>query len=165
MGKLWGKDIPERMKGIVFVSASWLDLEGQPGAPLAPFYASEPTARLGGSAMLVYAGEFDTHVAAARALANKAKRDIETGNPAQALPVARQAVEVAQSFPYAHYWYGIALAANGQPQEGLLECSIARRLALEDGWNQARNREAAAIQQQMEEIAQKFDLSLPPAVE
>ena len=165
MGKLWGKDVPERMKGIVFVSASWLDLEGQPGAPLAPFYASEPTARLGGSAMLVYAGEFDTHVAAARALANKAKRDIETGNPTEALPAARQAVEVAQSFPYAHFWYGISLAANGQPQAGLLECSIARRLTLVDGWNRGRNREAATIRQQMQDIAQKFDLPLPPEVE
>jgi hypothetical protein len=164
VGQLWGRDVPERMKGIVFVSASWLQLEGQPGGPLAPFYASEPTARLGGSAMLVYAGEFDTHVAAARALANKAKRDIENGKPTEALPVAKQAVELAQSFPYAHYWYGVSLAANDQPQEGLLECSIARRLALADARNQTRNREAATIEQEMEDIAQKFDLPLPPGV-
>ncbi len=62
MGVAWAGDVPERMKGIVFISSSWLQVDGQPGGTLAPFFAAEPTTRLGGSAMLVYEGEFDTHV-------------------------------------------------------------------------------------------------------
>lgn len=85
MGVLVESDLPTHMKGIVFVSSTYLQVEGQPGGPLAPFYASEPTACLGGSAMLVYEGEFDTTVAAARALDHKALSYLIAGDIRKAL--------------------------------------------------------------------------------
>jgi hypothetical protein len=155
MGVLTESDLTPRMKGIVFVSSSSLQIEGQPGGPLAPFYASEPKARLGGSAMLVYEGEFDTSVAAARALDNETGAALAHGDSIQALSLAKQAAELAQSSSSAHKWYCVALALNGRPQEAFQECSLARRLALADPWKQGEV-------QEIERIARQLDL-LPPA--
>lgn len=132
MGVFWHEGVPERIKGIVFVSSSWLQIEGQPGGPLAPFHTALPKARLGGSAMLVYVGEFDTRVAAARALDHKAIVSLIAGDYERALPLAKRAVELSQSSSYAHTVYCNALESNGQRDAGLSECDVARRLSLED---------------------------------
>jgi hypothetical protein len=164
MGAAWGADVPERMNGIVFVSSSWLQVDGQPGGALAPFAAAEPTDLLGGSAMLVYEGEYDTHVAAARALNNKAFALLRLDRPMDALPVAKRSVELAQSSSAAataHYMYGVSLALTGQPEEGLSECAIARNLALADGDSQ----KVEKATQYMKSIAQRYNLLLPPGVE
>jgi hypothetical protein len=132
MGNFFGTPLPARMNGIVFISSSWLALWGQPGGPYAPFYESRPTASLGGSAMMVYEGEFDTRVAAARALDNQAKQLLlERQNAAAMLP-ATEAVEVAPSNATAHYMYGVALLYNGYPQQALGECTAALKEALPD---------------------------------
>ena len=97
-----------------------------------PFYAAEPTARLGGSAMLVYEGEFDTRVAAARALDNQVKRLLFEGQyPAAMLP-AEEAVEMSPSTATAHDMYGVTLLYNGYSQQALGECSAALKMALPD---------------------------------
>jgi hypothetical protein len=133
MGNHWETELPTRMKGIVFVSSSWLQIDGYSGGPLAPFAAVEPKSRLGGSAMLVYEGEFDTRVAAARALDSTANRLLmEGGHPAEALLPAREAVEMSQSTAATHYKYCLALAINGYIQQGLGECSVALKLAQAD---------------------------------
>jgi 4-amino-4-deoxy-L-arabinose transferase-like glycosyltransferase len=132
MGNYFETELPDRMEGIVFISGSWLALWGHPGGPYSPFYASEPKARLGGSAMLVYEGEFDTRVAAARALDNKANRLLKAGKHAAALLPAREAVEVSQSTATAHDIYCLALLYNGHPQQALGECAVAQTLALPD---------------------------------
>ena len=164
MGTAWGADVPERMKGIVFISSSWLPVDGQPGGALAPFAATEPTALLGGSAMLVYEGEFDTRVAAARALNNKAFALLRLDRPMDALPVAKRSIELAQSSSAAataHYMYGVSLALTGQPEEGLSECVIARDLALADRDQQ----KADKATRYMKSIAQRYNLLLPPGVQ
>jgi hypothetical protein len=132
MGNYFVAELPARMNGIVFVSSSWLALWGQPGGPYASFYESEPKARLGGSAMLVYEGEFDTRVAAARALDNQVKRLLYAGQyPAAMLP-AEEAIQVAPSTATAHDMYGVALLYNGYSQQALGECSAALKMALPD---------------------------------
>jgi phage tail sheath gpL-like len=82
--------------------------------------------------MLVYEGEFDTRVAAARALDNKANRLLKAGKHAAALLPAREAVEVSQSTATAHDIYCLALLYNGHPQQALGECAVAQTLALPD---------------------------------
>lgn len=164
VGIEWAGDLPERMNGIIFVSSTWLQVDGQPGGALAPFSAAEPKARLGGSAMLVYEGEFDAHVAAARALGNKALVLISLGRPKEALPVAKRSVELARSSSSAgaaHEVYGVSLALNGQPEEGLSECFIARNLALAEG-NQFVAQKATEY---MKSMAKHFNLVLPPGVQ
>jgi len=132
MGDHWETQLPARMKGIVFVSSTWLQIDGRPGDPLAPFHQSQPKALLGGSAMLVYEGEFDTRVAAARALDNKVLRLLRGGDPKAAMLPAAEAAEMAQSWAFARDLYGVVLARNGYLQQGLLECETAIKLAQSD---------------------------------
>ena len=114
------------------------------------FHAVEPTARLGGSAMLVYHGEFDTHLAAASALDNKVTRLLGADdNPDAILPLAREAVEIAPSSYRTHDAYCGALKATGDTRQALSECSVALGLAEAD----PRGRRAArGITDQMEGI-------------
>jgi hypothetical protein len=162
LGVLTGSYLPTHMKGIIFVSGSSLQLEEQPGGPLAAFAASEPKDHLGGSAMLVYEGEFDTRVAAARALDNLVVARLAGGYNGEALSLAERAAELAQSSPSAHKWYCISLALNGQPQAALSECSMARKLALADPRKQ---REGQEMDLTIKQIAQQFGLLPPPGVE
>ena len=150
MGDHWEAELPLHMKGIVFVSGSWLYVYGHEGEPLSSFHAVEPTARLGGSAMLVYHGEFDTHLAAASALDNKVTRLLGADdNPDAILPLAREAVEIAPSSYRTHDAYCGALKATGDTRQALSECSVALGLAEAD----PRGRRAArGITDQMEGI-------------
>ncbi|MGC2210169.1 MAG: glycosyltransferase family 39 protein [Candidatus Korobacteraceae bacterium] len=132
MGNYFGTPLPARMNGIVFISSSWLALFGQPGGPYAPFYESQPKARLGGSAMMVYEGEFDTRVAAARALDNQAKTLVLERQCAAAMLPAEEAVEMSPSTASAHYMYGVALLYNGRPDLALGECTTALKEVLPD---------------------------------
>jgi hypothetical protein len=132
MGNHWETELPARMKGIVFVSSSWLQIEGRPGDPLAPFNESQPKALLGGSAMMVYEGEFDTRVAAGGALENKALRLLHSSDPKAALFSAAKAVEMAPSSARAHYYHCVALAFGGYPQQEIPECETAIKLAERD---------------------------------
>jgi 4-amino-4-deoxy-L-arabinose transferase-like glycosyltransferase len=161
MGAFVGPDLPTRMKGIVFVSSTYLEVEGQPGGPLAPFYASEPKDTLGGSAILIYEGEFDTTVAAARALDQKALSYLSVYDVNKALPLAKRAAEMARSYAYAHEVYCVSLDWNGEPRESLAECSVARNLALADG----DQKEVQNITRQIKGIAQRSGLQVPPGVE
>jgi 4-amino-4-deoxy-L-arabinose transferase-like glycosyltransferase len=162
MGAMTGSNLTEHMRGIVFVSSSWLQVEGQPGGPLAPFYASEPKARLGGSAMFVYEGEYDTSVAAARALCNLTGVLLESGDRANALLLARHAVELAPSYERSHYWYGITLVTNGYVQDGLFECSTARKLAMTDPLNQP---DARNMTRYIQYISQEIGSPVPPEMQ
>jgi 4-amino-4-deoxy-L-arabinose transferase-like glycosyltransferase len=141
MGNHWETELPVRMKGIVFVSSSWLQIDGHPGDPLAPFRESQPKALLGGSAMLVYEGEFDTRLAASRALDNKVLRLLQGGNFRAALFPSAEAVEMAQSSARAHDYYCVALASNGFPQQAIPECETARKLVESDPLHRAELRQ------------------------
>jgi hypothetical protein len=132
MGNHWETQLPARMKGIVFVSSSWLQVDGRPGDPLAPFNESQPKALLGGSAMMVYEGEFDTRAAAGGALENKALRLLHSSDPKAALFPAAKAVEMAPSSARAHYYHCVALAFSGYPQQEIPECETAIKLAERD---------------------------------
>ncbi len=130
-------DLPLRMKGIVFVSSSWLQVYGHPGTPLSPFYSIfhgvEPKARLGGGAVLVYEGEFDTHIAAATILDDRILRLLRSRiNPAAILPPAEKLVEFEPTSFRSHDLYCIALTANRNVRQAFGECTIALRLAKAD---------------------------------
>jgi hypothetical protein len=157
-------DVPEHMKGIVFVSSTWLQLEGQRGGPLAPFYAVEPTARLGGSAVLVYEGDFDTRVAAARALDIKVGELMEKHNPVEALRLAERGAELAPANVFARNLYGLMLVLNGRTREGLGECAVSRALALA-GTGPRNQQMALEIARQMQSISQGSGVPLPPGAE
>ena len=162
MGFLRMDAIPERMTGIVFVSSSALALEGQPGGELAPFYTSKAKVRLGGSAVLVYEGDFDTRVLAARALTLGALTHLIDGQRQEAMSSAEQSVALAPNNAVGRQLLCLTLVANRRPQEGLLQCSIARNLALA---NPRSSELADEITRQMRGIATQSSLPLPPGVE
>lgn len=159
MGNNWNLELPERMNGIVFVSSTLLQREGQPGDPLAPFVHLKPKALLGGSAVLVYEGEFDTRVLASRALDLKAIPMLNAGRVQEGLALTRRAVDFAPSSPHTHFWYCGALAVDDQPEAALAECAVARNLALAGPENPLA---LHVIEKQMKEIADHFGLPLPP---
>jgi len=144
MGNHWEAELPAHMKGIVFVSSSWLQIDGRPGDPLAPFRESQPKALLGGSAMLVYEGEFDTRLAVARALNNKVLRLLRSGDPRSALFPAAEGIEMAPSSARAHDYYCVALASSGYAQQALLECETAIKLAQGDPLSRAESQQQYA---------------------
>jgi len=73
---------------------------------------------------------------------------------------------LAQDFqrysPYPRFCYCGALTVNDRPQERLLECSIARKLALADPWSREK---VSIIEKRMKDIAVHFDLPLPAGLE
>ncbi|MGA9900828.1 MAG: glycosyltransferase family 39 protein [Terriglobales bacterium] len=132
MGNHWETELPARMRGIVFVSSSWLQIDGRPGDPLAPFNQSRPKALLGGSAMMVYEGEFDSRAAAGAAFENTTLRLLHSADPKTALLPAAQAVEMAPWSARAHYYHCVALAFSGYPNQEIAECETAIKLAAGD---------------------------------
>jgi hypothetical protein len=101
-------------------------------------------------------------VASARAFDNKALHRLDSGNFAEALLPAKQAVEIFPESTRARDLYCRSLVSSDKPHEALVECAEARRLALLEPWNQKGAQEAT---QRMKYIAERFHLPLPPGVE
>jgi len=162
MGDHWDDRVPAKMKGIAFISSTWLQVNGTPGKALEPFAGVQPTALLGGSAMLVYEGEFDTHLLAARALDVKVLLFQMAINRPGALAASEEALRIAPDSAVAHHAYGVSLALSGYPEEGLLECAIGLKLARANPYLQ---RDARQIKSDMKDLAKVFRVPLPPGVE
>jgi len=158
MGHRWDDTLPTRMKGIVFLSSSWLEVDSRPGNALEPFSAVRPKTLLGGSAMVVYEGEFETHVLAARALEYKVWRQLKSGDRPGALESSEEAMRIASETSGAHHAYGAALVLNGFPVKGIAEHVTALRLA---DANPNLWKEASNIRIDLKFLAKKFDVPLP----
>jgi hypothetical protein len=154
-------EVPPHMEGIAFISATSLEVESPVGGPLSTFLSLRPSARLGGSAMLVYEGQFDTRIAAARALIIRSVQVFNEGRPDEALYFARQAVDTAPSYARAHELYCLTLATNGRPQEGLPECALAVQQLRADPRGEE---EARTVLQQMMFISEHFRIPLPDGI-
>jgi 4-amino-4-deoxy-L-arabinose transferase-like glycosyltransferase len=89
------KPLPERMQGTVFISSHYLANLGwfseYASDPLAVFKAASPVAKLGGSSILVYQGDFDTRLLAGTTLSLLAEKLGREGQPDLALQYATHA--------------------------------------------------------------------------
>jgi 4-amino-4-deoxy-L-arabinose transferase-like glycosyltransferase len=125
--------MPPRVQGTVIVSGTLLDdvrtLEGDLAAP---FKSVVPKNKIGGSALLVYEGSFDTRLAAAMGERNLAINAYSDGELSVALVHARRSVELAPESVVAHNALCAVLQADGQFGPALNECYTAERLALQD---------------------------------
>jgi len=125
--------IPPRIQGTVIVSSSLLTDVRLPEQELAsPFRNAVPKAKIAGSALLVFNGDFDTRLAAAKTERDLMVRAASTGQLADALLHGKRAVELAPASPQSHSFYCAALAQAGQLPEALNECYAARTLLLQD---------------------------------
>jgi len=129
---VWFHDpVPSRMQGTVIVSTFALRMNfSLPGGRYFPFTKVAPVARLGGSALLVFHGDFDTHAAAAFTDAAAAKYLLSQGRFEAALAQARTATELWPDFA-GHFQYCRALVANGEVALARVECEHARNLLFE----------------------------------
>jgi hypothetical protein len=125
-------EIPPHLHGTVIVSSSLLtDVRLAEGEISAPFRNATPVARIGGSALLVYQGDFDTSLDASTGERNLATYEFSLGHVSAALEHSRKAIVLAPSSVLAHANV-CRLMAPTDMESALKECSIARQLLLRD---------------------------------
>ena len=125
--------IPPRVQGTVIVSSTLLTDVRLPEQELAsPFKSLTPKDKIGGSALLVYEGDFDTSLAAAKSERDLMVRAASAGQPAAALLHGKRAVELAPGSALAHSYFCALLAQTGQINSALTECYTAQNLMLQD---------------------------------
>ncbi len=125
--------IPPRVQGTVIVSSTLLTDVRLPEEELAaPFKNLTPKDKIGGSALLVYEGDFDTRLAAAKSERDLMVRAASAGQSALALLHGQRAVELAPGSALAHRYFCALLAQTGQLDAALKECYAAQNLMLQD---------------------------------
>jgi len=125
-------EIPPRVHGTVIVSSTLLtDVRIQEEELAAAFKNATPKDQIGGSALLVYEGDFDTSLDAATGERNLATQAALAGQLSAALEHAKRAVELAPASAMAHRNLCMLMADN-RVDSALEECNTARNLFLND---------------------------------
>jgi len=125
-------EIPPRVHGTVIVSSTLLtDVRIQEEELAAAFKNATPKDQIGGSALLVYEGDFDTSLDAATGERNLATQAALAGQLSAALEHAKRAVELAPASAMAHRNLCM-LMADTRVDSALEECNTARNLFLND---------------------------------
>ncbi len=121
-----GAVVPPRLRGTVILSSTLLTTtQTEAGQIVAPFARVRPKDTIGGSALLVYEGEFDTSAAASRS-ALQAAFASQTFDAA--LQYIDDAVALAPKSPAAHLGRCWVLARGGRLYAAVAECDTAIRL-------------------------------------
>ncbi len=131
-GLYLSREIPARVHGTIIVSSTLLtDVRLAEQEIAAAFKNATPRDHIGGSALLVYEGDFDTSLDAATAERNLAVHASSVGQLSVALEHGKRAVELAPASPLAHANLCILLAP-AQVDLALKECYTAQNLLLHD---------------------------------
>jgi dolichyl-phosphate-mannose-protein mannosyltransferase len=133
-------EIPSRVHGIVIVSSTLItDVRPAEGELAAAFKNVTPKDHIGGSALLVYDGDFDTRLDAATGERNLATYAFSMGQLSSALEHGKKAVDMAPESALAHATL-CRLLAPTQMNSALKECYIARNLLRNDPLRQEQIR-------------------------
>ncbi len=131
-GLYFSHRIPARVQGTVIVSSTLLsDVRLSEQGLAHAFRGMAPKAYLGGSALLVYEGEFDTRLNAAISERNLAAAAFNSGQVEAAVEHGRVAMELAPDSAIEHGDLCIFLA-TARTDQALPECYKARELLLQD---------------------------------
>ena len=123
---------PVRVDGTVIVSSTLLtDVRLAEWELAAAFKNATPKDHIGGSALLVYEGDFDTSLDAATGERNLATYAFSMGQISVALEHSKKAVDLAPASVLAHANL-CRLSASTQMDSALQECYVARNLLLRD---------------------------------
>lgn len=124
--------IPPRVHGTIIVSSTLLtDVRLTERELAAAFKNATPKDQIGGSALLVYEGDFDTSLNAATGERNLATQAASAGQLSAALEHGERAVELAPASAIAHAEL-CALLPPARVDLALKECYTARNLLLDD---------------------------------
>jgi hypothetical protein len=130
-----GSPIPPHVDGTIILSSVYFDqpmaLPNATNSWLTPFLQRPPDALLGGSAMLVFRGSFDTTAAAAETEYATAVGLAEKGQFDRGLQHALMAAIFAPANPNTRFEYCRQLVAVGARDMARFECRIARALLQE----------------------------------
>jgi hypothetical protein len=125
--------IPPGVHGTVILSSTLLTDVRLPELELAmPFKGLVPKDKIGGSALLVYEGDFDTRLDASKSERDLMMRAYTSGQPSMALQHGRQALVFAPGSPLVHSDMCTLLSQLGQMDSAFNECSIALDLIRRD---------------------------------
>jgi hypothetical protein len=125
--------IPTRVQGTVIVSSTLLDDVRLPEQELAtPFRNATPKDKIGGSALLVYEGDFDTRLPAAKSERDLMVRASAAGHVSEAMLHGERAIALAPHSALAHTYLCALLLQTAQLDAARNECHIAENLMLED---------------------------------
>ncbi len=133
IGSYLHTELPPRVRGTVVVSATLLNGTGlvQQGLS-APFQNVAPAKKLGGSALLVYEGDFDTKNAASMSEVTLSRQAIMAGQTVTAMMHANRAIEFAPDNAYARGFMCVLLTDMRQTEAAIRECSQAKSILLQD---------------------------------
>jgi tetratricopeptide (TPR) repeat protein len=125
-------EIPPHVRGTIIVSSTLLtDVRPAEGEIAAAFKNATPKDHIGGSALLVYEGDFNTSLDAATSERNLATYAYSVGQLSAALEHGKRAVDLAPASALAHANLCRMLASN-RMDSALKECDLARNLFWND---------------------------------
>lgn len=125
--------VPPQVHGTVIVSSTLLtDVRLPEGEFASPFKKLTPREKIGGSALLVFEGDFDTKLAAAKSERELMVQAYSVGEPGTALLHGRRSVELAPESALAHGQLCELQALMGQLEAALSECDRAQKILLRD---------------------------------
>ena len=125
--------IPPRVQGTVIVSGTLLDDVRLPEQELAtPFRNATPKDKIGGSALLVYEGDFDTRLLAAKAERDLMVRASAAGEVSEAMLHGERAIALAPHSALAHSYFCALLVQTSQLDAARHECHLAESIMLGD---------------------------------
>ena len=130
---------PERMDGVVLVSSAALySVRYDEAEGVEPFRNIPHDDTIGGSAILVFRGNFDTRATASMSATTLARQALLNSQLPEALRLADYAVKTAPQSLNAHYVRAAILARMGDYNEAVSELEYDRRLAsnspLQSAW-------------------------------
>ena len=143
---------PSQMNGTVLVSSWTLSSTNIDTYGVEPFENVHPADTIGGSAILVYKGHFDTQAIASMSETMLARESALRSQLPEALKLSDYAIQMSPGSPYGHYVHAIILAKLGELKAAISELEYARNLAL----NQPMGLPClSAIDQSLQELQNK----------
>jgi len=121
---------PSQMNGTVLVSSWALSSTNIDTYGVEPFENIHPADTIGGSAILVYKGNFDTRAIASMSETLLARESALRSHLPEALKLSDYAIQMSPGSPYGHYVHAIILAKLGELKAAISELEYARNLAL-----------------------------------
>lgn len=131
IGYLYPGLVPAQMNGTVLIGDfTYYSGRLEQYEEVEPFKNIAPTDTIGGSAILVFKGNFDTRVTASMSATIMAREALRHSDLREALQLSNYAIQLSPRSVYGHCVHANILAQLGDPNAAISELEYARNLAL-----------------------------------